>query len=95
MEVSYNNLSKPKNRLGNGQFGRVFESEFESKAVVYKIMKHAIHSSIFFNEIKIMKELSHPNIPKLLGFCKENNFMCLIIEKISGIDLFHYILYYD
>jgi calcium/calmodulin-dependent protein kinase I len=96
MEINYFELSAPGNRLGSGEFGRVFESTFHDRPVVYKIMKHAIHSSIFFNEIYIMKQLSHIHIPQLIGYsiCKKENFMCLIIEKTSGIDLLHMIQYY-
>lgn len=93
MEIEYTSL----NNLGSGTFGRVFESTLNGQTVVYKIMKHAIHSSIFFNEIDIMKRLSHRNILQLIGssVCEANKFMCIIMEKATGIDLFNYIHYYD
>lgn len=95
MEIALKDLPAPGNRLGSGEFGRVFESKYNNQEVIYKIMKHAIHSSIFYNEIRIMNTLSHPNIPRLFGYCKDANFMCLVMEKVNCIDLFHYIQYYD
>lgn len=95
MEITYNQLCKPGSRLGSGEFGRIFESIHNGQKVVLKIMKHAIHSSIFYNEIEIMRQLDHENIPKLIGYCKENSFMCIIIEKALGMDLYYYIKYYD
>lgn len=95
MEIRYNQLCKPGSRLGSGEFGRIFESTYNGRKVVLKILKHAIHSSIFYNEIEIMRQLDHENIPQLIGYCKEESFMCLIIEKALGMDLLHYMKYYD
>ena len=97
MEIDYADLNKPGNRLGSGAFGRVFESTLNGQTVAYKIMKHAIHSSIFVNEINIMKRLSHPNILQLIGYsvCEAEKFMCIIMERAVGIDLLDYIHHYD
>lgn len=97
MEIEYENLPKPGNRIGSGAFGRIFESSMGNKKVVYKIMKHAVHSSIFYNEIKIMNRLKHPNIVNIIGYTisKKNNLMCIVMDKAIGIDLFDYIHYHD
>lgn len=94
MEIKAKDIH-PINRLGSGNFGRVFDGKLNHKHVVFKMLKHAIHTSVFWNEIKIMKMMDHPNIPRLIGFCKDENFMCIVMEKCLGIDLLHLIELYE
>lgn len=81
--------------LGSGEFGRVFEATLEDQPVVYKIFKHAVHPSLFFKEIEIMKLLSHPNIIQLIGFSHNETTMAIIMERAKGISLYHALLYHD
>ena len=94
MEIDYDSI-KLQNKLGSGKFGRVFEGNIQDQEVVYKILKYSINSNIFLNEINIMKQLAHPNIPKLIGYCQKNSFYCIIIERCQGIDLLNFIEFYD
>lgn len=91
LRVPYRNIGIFHNRIGSGQFGRVYEGQYKKHSVVFKIMKHAIHTSIFFNEVKILHSISHPNIPRLYGYsiCEEENIFCIIMERARGLDLFH------
>jgi len=95
MRISFDRLKDHGNRLGSGRFGRVFEAKLDGERIVYKVMKHAVHSSIFMNEIRIMTMLSHANITRLIGYCIEDNFMCILMEQARGIDLCDYLMYYD
>jgi len=97
MSIDTRYLSPPTYRLGSGEFGRVFESQYEGKKVVMKIMKHAISTEIFLNEIDILKHLEHPNIPRFIGFSikKDRDFRCIVYEKAEGIDLLQFIHYRD
>jgi len=95
-EIRYEDLdSPPGRRLGSGNFGRIFEGRYKNRPVAYKIMKHAIHSSIFFNEISILKSLDHECICSLYGYVRHENLMILVLEKIHGISLYHYLLYQE
>ena len=89
------NLNKPLHRLGSGNFGRVFEAVYNNDRVVYKIMKHAVHSSIFDNEVSILKNLHHPCIPKYYRHFKYDNIQLIIMEKSPGIELYNMIQMYD
>ena len=40
------------------------------------------------NEVKIHKDLDHPNIVKLYEYFKDENRYYLIMENINGIELF-------
>jgi serine/threonine protein kinase len=91
-KISETNLENPKLRLGSGQFGRVFESTYKGKQVVYKIMKHAIDPFFFYTEIKILNMLHHKSIPKLIGYVDTPSKLIIIMEKAHGITLNHLIL---
>lgn len=96
-ELCISDLELPKYKLGSGEFGRVFEAVHEGKPVVYKIMKHAIHNHLIFeNELNILSSLRDmSNIPKLYGYarCEERNLLYIVMEKAPGMTLYHYICY--
>ena len=98
-QIDVTELEPPRYKLGSGEFGRVFDALFHGKPVVYKIMKHAIHNKVLFeNELQILYSLKNmPNVPLVYGFarCKERNIFYIIMEKAPGITLYNYVCYTD
>ena len=43
------------------------------------------------NEIDILRQVDHPNIVKLVDFYEDPGHYCLIMEMMSGGELFDYI----
>lgn len=93
--IQENNLNRPLHRLGSGNFGRVFEAIYDNQRVVYKIMKHAVPSSLFHNEVNILKKLNHPCIPKYYKHCEYDNIQLIIMEKSPGMELYDMLNIYD
>lgn len=81
--------------LGTGKFGRVYLArEAKSKFIVAlkilskrQITKHNYQNNIR-REIEIMSHLSHDNITKLYGFFWDNKRIYLIMEYVSGGELY-------
>lgn len=38
----------------------------------------------FYNEINILSKLRHNNIVQMYGFCRKNNYICLVTEFVRG-----------
>jgi serine/threonine protein kinase len=98
MDIDYKTLDKSTwCRLGSGQFGRVFEGVYKNELIVFKLMKHGVSQSIFENEVHILRQVSHPNIPKIYGYsiCHQRHIYCILMEKAVGVHLFHYVHHYD
>ena len=65
----------------------------DNHLIVLKIMKkkYLIDSKLVdhvSNELKILSEISHPGIPKFLGFNQDDNFLYFALEYLNGGDLF-------
>ena len=81
--------------LGSGKFGRVYLArEIKSKFVVAlkvlwkeQISKHNYETNIR-REIEIMSHCDHPNITKLYGFFWDEKRIYLILEYVSGGELY-------
>lgn len=81
--------------LGTGKFGRVYLArEANSKFIVAlkilskrQIAKHNYQNNIR-REIEIMSHMNHPNITKLYGFFWDNKRIYLIMEYVSGGELY-------
>jgi len=41
----------------------------------------------FFNEMAILSEMRHPNVVSMYGFCRKDDYICLVTEFITGGDL--------
>lgn len=81
-------------KISHGEFGIVYEGFYKKEIIACKVLKNA-DFSLFFNEIKIMKNLIHPNIPMYIGHCICNYKSYIIMERCYDLDLFEYINYFD
>ena len=78
-------------KLGKGTFGEVFltikknSSDFyATKVIDPKKMPNQRYLDYLENEMKIMKQLDHPNIIKLYDDIRTNDKYYLIIEYCNG-----------
>lgn len=84
--------------LGEGGYGKVFiarDKELSSRKVAVKKVTKTGSSSVpeaLANEIKVMKELDHPCICKLLGTFDQGRVMFFIMELCEGGELFDRII---
>mmetsp|Transcript_103700 Transcript_103700/g.274168 ORF Transcript_103700/g.274168 Transcript_103700/m.274168 type:complete len:618 (-) Transcript_103700:395-2248(-) len=84
--------------LGEGGYGKVFvarDKECDGRVVaVKKVTKtgKADTNDSLHNEIRLMKELDHPNICKLLGTFEQGRDMFFIMELCDGGELFDRII---
>mmetsp|Transcript_32604 Transcript_32604/g.75764 ORF Transcript_32604/g.75764 Transcript_32604/m.75764 type:complete len:615 (+) Transcript_32604:92-1936(+) len=84
--------------LGEGGYGKVFiarDREFESRRVAVKKVTKTSSRTIpdaLRNEIKVMKELDHPSICKLLGTFDQGRSMYFIMELCEGGEVFDRII---
>lgn len=83
---SIHNFFKIGAKLGEGSFGEVSLVTHKSTGVVRamkKIKKKAImkeEEDAMISEVKVMKELDHPNIVKVFELYQDNNWYYLITE---------------
>ncbi|OMJ74487.1 hypothetical protein SteCoe_19865 [Stentor coeruleus] len=81
--------------LGKGTFGNVFLTAHKSTHAFYaiktvsrkKILAYQIHTNILL-ERKVLMNLDHPMIMKLVKTFKDNTRLYLLLEYVSGMDLF-------
>eukprot|EP01117_Protostelium_nocturnum_P008211 TRINITY_DN292_c0_g3_i1.p1 TRINITY_DN292_c0_g3~~TRINITY_DN292_c0_g3_i1.p1 ORF type:complete len:332 (-),score=94.76 TRINITY_DN292_c0_g3_i1:38-1033(-) len=87
--------------IGEGCFGKVKLGVCKTtgEKVALKLIDHKLLSNTkikekFREEISVIKDLSHPNIVKLLKVIEspENEFTCLVFEYVSGGDLLDYVM---
>ena len=101
------NISKIKNqnefilgkKLGEGTFGtvRLATHQITKEKVAIKILDkkkilEETDKTRLEREIKIMKIIRHPNIVHLYNVIQTNQYIYLIMEYISGKELFDYII---
>lgn len=80
-----------------GGYGKVFmaidrasKKQVAIKRVVKQIMSR--NSEAFYREVKIMKDLDHPNICKLLETYEHNKFLYFVMECCHGGEVFERII---
>ncbi|XP_043217741.1 inactive tyrosine-protein kinase transmembrane receptor ROR1-like [Amphibalanus amphitrite] len=86
-----------KEELGEGQFGKVFRGELSDYGtdgaplpVAVKTLKEDVSARTerdFEREGRLLAELCHPNIVRLLGVVQRATPRCLVFERMSGGDL--------
>ncbi|XP_030968781.1 lysM domain receptor-like kinase 3 isoform X3 [Quercus lobata] len=88
VEFSYEELAKATddfsldNKIGQGGFGSVYYSELRGeKAAIKKMDMQA--SEEFISELKVLTNVHHLNLVRLLGYCVEGSFF-LVYEYIEN-----------
>lgn len=87
-------IDKTTKILGSGAFGRVFATNNihdESFEVAIKVMdKHKLNDNIscIIEEVAILNKLDHPNIVRYYETYDDNKYIYLVMELISGGQLF-------
>lgn len=88
--------------LGKGAFGKVklgWKNEKNNQVQVVvkfvkrnKLFKDHNNEVKIFKEIMSLKQLNHPNIVNLIEVIKKNNYIGIVLQYVSGGELFDYIL---
>ncbi|KAL9671072.1 hypothetical protein QQ045_008636 [Rhodiola kirilowii] len=93
ISVATNNFSA-ENKLGQGGFGPVYKGIFENgQEVAIKRLSATSHQGQdeFKNEVKLISNLQHRNLVKLLGCCYEGEERMLIYEYMPNKSLNNFI----
>jgi len=79
-------------KIGSGSFATVYLAQSENQLYALKVINKteitAIYEQKLNNEIKILKKINHPNIVKLYDVIETSESYYLILEYISGGDLY-------
>ena len=84
--------------LGSGQFANVYKCIHiltKEKYAIKIFHSPRRHLSTFYNEIKILQNVNHPLIVKLIDYLETNEFIALVFEFIDGINLLDYMVALD
>ncbi|XP_062094698.1 cysteine-rich receptor-like protein kinase 15 [Humulus lupulus] len=78
-----------KNRLGQGGFGPVYKGRHNGQNIAVKrLSKSSQQGDLEFkNEVKLVANLQHRNLVRLLGFCLDGKERLLIYEYVSNSSL--------
>jgi serine/threonine protein kinase len=71
--------------VGRGQFGEVYGTFWGRIQVVHKICLSKKNYDVFYNEVEILRRLSHPSIPIFYGVIREP--LTLVMEYKKGVNL--------
>ena len=72
LHFDYNEASE-KVLIGQGEYGKIFKSKFNSEFVALKVMDY-----IDEKDIKKLAKLNHPNIIQIKGICLTES--CIMME---------------
>jgi len=79
-------------KIGSGSFATVYLAQKDQNLYALKVINKtditAVYEQKLNNEIKILKKIDHPNIVKLYDVIETNESYYLILEYISGGDLY-------
>ncbi|ORX80741.1 Pkinase-domain-containing protein [Basidiobolus meristosporus CBS 931.73] len=85
-------------KLGDGAFSNVYKAwdrtcqKLVAVKVVRKFQLNAIQRGNVLKEATIMRNISHPNVAKLLDFKDTKDFYYLVLELLGGGEIFHRIV---
>eukprot|EP01099_Mayorella_cantabrigiensis_P002209 TRINITY_DN1975_c1_g1_i1.p1 TRINITY_DN1975_c1_g1~~TRINITY_DN1975_c1_g1_i1.p1 ORF type:complete len:159 (-),score=47.51 TRINITY_DN1975_c1_g1_i1:340-771(-) len=84
MEIGLDELLD-KTLIGEGGFAKVYSATFRREPVAVKEFKevNAKAQKMFRHEIKMIHNLIHPNIIKLVGFCVGAKTLVMVLELAS------------
>ncbi|KAL8240501.1 hypothetical protein R6Q59_013856 [Mikania micrantha] len=86
LKLATKNFSQ-ENILGKGGYGEVFKAVLEDKKVVAvkKLqVQHARVKEEFENEVKLMSNIQHRNLLRLLGWSSEGSNLLLVLEYMQN-----------
>lgn len=82
--------------LGEGTYGVVFKAQdkdTKETVAIKRISREKIRNyQRFLNEINALKTLDHPNVIKLFEIYEDDEYVYLVMEYLSGGELFEYIV---
>ncbi|KAL8211247.1 hypothetical protein R6Q57_005684 [Mikania cordata] len=84
--IATNNFSK-ENKLGEGAFGEVYKGTLidgEVVAIKKTTMDSRRRKSFFNNELKIISNVHHRYLMRLLGYCNKGPHMFLVLEFMEN-----------
>ena len=76
LHFDYNEASE-KVLIGQGEYGKIFKSKFNSEFVALKVMGYIDEKDIK-KEAKFLAKLNHPNIIQIKGICLTES--CIMME---------------
>ena len=92
----YDDYIVDKKALGEGTYGVVFKAKDKDTnevVAIKRISREKIRNyQRFLNEINALKTLDHPNVIKLFEIYEDDEFVYLVMEYLSGGELFEYIV---
>ncbi|KAI3794369.1 hypothetical protein L1987_36999 [Smallanthus sonchifolius] len=86
LQLATNNFSE-ENILGKGGFGEVFKAIIDDKNVVAvkKLeIRHAKEKEEYENEVKLISNIHHRNLLRLLGWSREGSNLLLVLEYMAN-----------
>ncbi|KAL6653521.1 hypothetical protein ACP70R_008445 [Stipagrostis hirtigluma subsp. patula] len=76
-----------RNQIGEGGFGCVYSGKLENGtrvAVKKRSQDSRQGDAQFLSEVMNLADASHKNLVKLLGYCKDNEHLCIVYEYMAG-----------
>jgi len=81
--------------IGRGAFSVVregYHTKTGKRVAIKSIRNKAIKNKLLMREIEIMKKVDHPNILKLYEVFESKNYLHLVLEHVTGGELFNHIV---
>ncbi|KAL6523225.1 hypothetical protein OROGR_016828 [Orobanche gracilis] len=91
LQIATNNFSE-ENLIGEGSLGSVYRAEFPDGTIlavkdIITVSLSIIEEQQFFDVIKNVSRLRHPNIVTLVGFCMEHGRHLIVYEYVRSMSL--------
>jgi tRNA A-37 threonylcarbamoyl transferase component Bud32 len=81
--------------FAQGAFGKIFKGTYNGEDVAIKLLdrvpaeeptadKSLLMEQQFHQEVRMLANLSHPNIVRFIGMCKKHGVLCIVTEYEKG-----------
>lgn len=81
--------------FAQGAFGKIYKGTYNGEDVAIKLLervpaeeptkdKSLLMEQQFHQEVKMLANLSHPNIVRFIGMCKKHGVLCIVTEYEKG-----------